>query len=202
MLNVGLSGGIASGKSIVCKIFEMMGVPLYYTDLHAKRIMNESIIVRSKLVDTFGAESYVNDGINVQYLSLIVFNSEEKRKTLNSIVHPEVWKDQQKWLKNVSDYSYVVTESALIFETGFYKEFDYTINVTAPIPDRIEWLMQRNKISRSEAITKIEAQADDVFRNNLADFVINNYKYSSIIEQVIELDNYFKNNKCKFTPES
>src|ERR1700733_14171686 len=98
MLKVGITGGIGSGKSTVSRVFELLGIPVYYADDAAKKLMNESTEIKQKLLETFGAEAYIENSLNREWLSAKVFNDPEKLKQLNSIVHPTVIKDAEQWM--------------------------------------------------------------------------------------------------------
>ncbi|MBK8805801.1 MAG: dephospho-CoA kinase [Bacteroidales bacterium] len=188
MLNIGLSGGIGSGKSLICKIFEMNGVPVYYTDNRAKFLIENSSKIKNTLIGAFGIDIYNNNGLNKEKLSELLFNNNQNRIVINSIVHPEVWKDQEIWQASQKNCRYVITESALLFDTGYYKKFDYTICVCSPIETRIVRLLQRDVLSNEvEIIKKIESQSTDDFKRGLANFIIENNEKVSTLEQIYSL---------------
>src|SRR5579862_1868590 len=117
MLKIGLTGGIGSGKSTVAKLFEILGVPVYYADDAAKHLMNEEEELKEKIKQQFGKETYSNEKLNSAFLSSIVFNNAEKLELLNSIVHPATINDAAKWMQ-LQTAPYVIKEAALIFESG------------------------------------------------------------------------------------
>ena len=124
MKNIGLTGGIGSGKSTVSKMLITEGIPVYDSDSRAKFLMNDSIELKKKIIQKFGKESYMNNKLNREYLSNIVFNSKSEIIKINSLVHPFVYDDFNHWKKDFFS-KYVIFESALIFETGSYKNNDY-----------------------------------------------------------------------------
>lgn len=191
MLSIGISGGIGSGKSLVCKIFEMNGIPIYYTDIRAKYLIDNSSHIRESLIEAFGSDVYYGSRLNKERFTEILFNNEQNRLLINSIVHPEVWKDQEIWMKDNKKFKYVITESALLFDTGFYQKFDYTICVCSPIEIRIQRLLCRDLFSKEQDIRKkINSQTSDDFKKGLANFIIENNEKISTVEQIYSLHNY------------
>lgn len=190
MLNVGISGGIGSGKSTVCKIFKGLQIPIYNTDSKAKELTNNSKRIRTELMRNFGSDIYQNNILNTSLLRKILFNDQHARTRINEIIHPEVWNDQKKWLSQFADEKYVLTESALLFDTGSYTLFNFTINVTAPLDDRIKRLMIRDKTTKEEILQKINAQKQEQTRCELANFIIYNDEKKSLIEQVYTIHNF------------
>ncbi|RYE54541.1 MAG: dephospho-CoA kinase, partial [Sphingobacteriales bacterium] len=130
MLRVGLTGGIGSGKTTVAKVFETLGIPVYYADDRAKIIMNENDDLRARIITHFGKDSYTNNQLNRAYISSQVFNSSEKLALLNGIVHPVTIADAALWMQQ-QQTTYSIKEAALIFEANVYKQLDYVIGVTA-----------------------------------------------------------------------
>src|SRR6478735_7399270 len=131
MLKIGLTGGIGSGKSTVAKIFEQLGVPVYYADTEAKRIMNEDPILTAELILHFGKEVFVDGKLNRKYLSSLVFNDKKKLDLLNSLVHPATIRNSEQWMQQQQS-PYAIKEAALIFESGSQDQLDYVIGVSAP----------------------------------------------------------------------
>src|SRR6187399_3223326 len=131
MLRVGLTGGLGSGKSTVAKIFETLGVPVYYADDAAKRLMNGDEHLKKRIVENFGKESYSGNLLNRSWLASAVFNNPQKLALLNSLVHPVTIADAEEWMKMQTTH-YAIKEAALIFETDAYKHLDYVIGVSAP----------------------------------------------------------------------
>jgi dephospho-CoA kinase len=175
MLKIGLTGGIGSGKSIVGKAFEMMGVPVYIADVEAKRLMVSDPEVRRLLITRFGDLIYdSNSNINRKLLAEIVFNNSEALKDINSIVHPAVRADFKRWCEQYSQISYVIQESAILFDTGLYRNFDKIITVAAEEEIRIQRVVERDSISRELITERMRNQLSESERIARADFVIYN----------------------------
>ena len=139
MLKVGITGNIGSGKTTVSKIFEVLGIPVFYADTAAKEVMVKDEILISAIKDAFGNTSYFDDGsLNRKHIANIVFNDEKELATLNSIVHPAVFRSFDNWVKQHHDVPYVLKEAALLFESDSYKMCDKTVMVTAPLQMRIQ----------------------------------------------------------------
>lgn len=188
MLKIGLTGGIGSGKSLVGKAFEMMGVPVYVADLEAKRLMNSNVTVQSLLIARFGDQIYdSNANLNRKLLAEIVFNDEEALKDINSIVHPAVREDFKKWCESHSHLSYVIQESAILFDTGLYKNFDKIITVSAEEERRIQRVVERDSTSKELILERIRNQLPESVRIERADFVI--YNNTELVLPQIDLIN-------------
>ncbi|MDX1667272.1 MAG: dephospho-CoA kinase, partial [Saprospiraceae bacterium] len=159
MLKVGITGGIGSGKTTVSRIFESIGIPVYYADDRAKWLMkNDAQIVR-KIKKAFGEEAYTSEGeLNRTFLADRVFGDEEQLRRLNRIVHPAVRRDADHWHLNQSGVPYTLKEAALLFESGSYRYLDRIISVTAPRALRIKRVMKRDGVSRGKVLARIEHQ--------------------------------------------
>ena len=186
MLKIGITGGIGSGKSTVAKLFEVLGIPVYYADNAAKQLMNENETLKQQVQKEFGNEAYTNGKVNRKYIADIVFANPEKLELLNSIVHPATLKDADEWM-NKQTTPYTIKEAALIFESGAQEQLDYVIGVYAPTPLRIQRTMQRDNISREEVMARMNKQIDETIKMRLCDFVITNDEQQMVIPQVIEL---------------
>lgn len=187
-LKVGVTGGIGSGKTTVCKIFEFLGIPVYYADDRAKALMSEDSKVIKAIRSLFGPEAYQRNGnLNRNYIAAIVFEDKEKLAALNSIVHPAVFADGEEWNKLQSNTPYTIKEAALLFESGGYKTLDKVITVTAPKEVRIKRVMSRDGLSRSAVLSRIKNQMPDEEKKRLADFIIYNGGNHSLIQQVWQI---------------
>jgi dephospho-CoA kinase len=186
VLRVGLTGGIGSGKTTVAKIFELLGVPVYYADDAAKRIMNEDEELKLAIQQQFGKETYKNDELDRSYLASKVFHDPFQLEILNAIVHPATIRDASKWM-NQQQTPYTIKEAALIFESGSAEQLDYVIGVYAPVSLRIQRTMERNKIDHDEVIKRMNNQIDENIKMKLCDFVIHNDEQQLVIPQVMEL---------------
>ena len=192
MLRIGITGGIGSGKTTVAKIFEVLGVPVYYADDAAKRLMNEDQALQQKIIENFGADVFENRQLNRSRLASIVFNDPEKLALLNSIVHPVTIADAEKWMKRFSKTAiqkipFAIKEAALIFESGAQKKLDYVIGVHAPYKLRLQRAMLRDNLTKDEVEARMEKQMDETKKMNLCNFIITNDEVQLLIPQVVEL---------------
>jgi dephospho-CoA kinase len=186
MIRVGLTGGIGSGKSVVARIFESLGIPVYYADDAAKRIQNFDPLVKQKTIELFGAAAYTEDGLNRKFISDIVFNDKDKLDQLNAIVHPATIRDAEQWLnKQISPYA--IKEAALIFESGAQRDLDLVIGVTAPLSLRIKRTVTRDGITPEEVQKRMSKQISDVIKMRLCDHVIINDEKRLLIPQVLNI---------------
>ncbi len=187
MIRIGLTGGIGSGKTTVAKIFELLGIPVYYADDAAKRIMNEDEELTTAIQKQFGKEAYDNGELNRAYLSAKVFTDPFQLEILNSLVHPATIRDAAKWMTRQQKTAYTIKEAALIFESGSAELLDYVIGVYAPSQLRIKRTMERNHLSYDEVKQRMDKQLDENIKMKLCDFVIYNDEEHLLIPQVIEL---------------
>ncbi|MCL4120097.1 UNVERIFIED_CONTAM: hypothetical protein GTU68_066196 [Idotea baltica] len=186
MINVGLTGGIGSGKTTVTKYFKKLGIPVYLADIEAKKLMSSSKVIKRKLIQAFGDLAYINGELNRPYLANLVFNDKEKLATINSIIHPKVAKNYLKWF-NKQNAAYCIQENAIIFENNKADQFDFIINVSAPLDIRIERVIKRDTSSKEQILARINNQWDDEKKNNLADFVIENIEMENTKKQVKQI---------------
>jgi len=187
MLKVGVTGGIGSGKTLVCEVFKRLGIPVYNADNEAKNILNSNTEVRKSIENYFGQDIYENNSLNKKKLAEIIFNNTEAIQRINSIVHPVVRQKFIDWCKQYEDKTYVIEEAAIIFESGAYKEFDYTINVFAPEQIRIQRVMERDKATIEDVKNRMQNQMSDDERMKLANFTIINDGTKMIIPQILEI---------------
>lgn len=178
MYKVLVTGGIGSGKTTACKLFEELGVPVFYSDVQSARIVNQNKDVVSKIKNLFGEDIYIDGKLNRKSLAAIVFNDKEKLEDLNDIVHPAVGEAFEEFVKVneevFKDSEYVIEEAAIAIELGIQHRFDYTVVVTAPDDVRIERVMNRDNCTREQVIERINNQMPEDKRIDCADFVINN----------------------------
>ena len=191
MLKIGLTGGIGSGKSTVARIFETLGIPVYYADDAGKRLMNENEALKTAIQKHFGEATYTNGKLNRQLLSSLVFNDPEKLKLLNSLVHPATIKDAEEWMQQQSS-PYAIKEAALIFESGSQAQLDKVIGVYAPVAVRIHRVMQRDNASREAVISRMNRQINEEIKMRLCDYVVKNDEQQLLIPQVLILDGIFR----------
>jgi dephospho-CoA kinase len=189
-LRIGITGGIGSGKTTVARIFEVLGIPVYYADDAAKRIMNEDPFLKQEIIKLFGEQSYTNGSLNREYLASIVFQDKKKLAALNALVHPATIRNSNHWMK-CQKGSYAIREAALIFESGVQSQLDYVIGVSAPLELRIERAMQRDKLSRQQVLDRMDRQINETIKMRLCDFVIVNDAKKPVIAQVLKLHEKF-----------
>ena len=185
-LRIGITGGIGSGKSTVAKVFEVLGIPVYYADEEAKRIMNEDALLKEQLIQHFGPATYPGGKLDRKYLAGIVFKDPAKLELLNSLVHPATIRDGEAWMQRQTT-PYAIKEAALIFESGSQSHLDYVIGVSAPDALRIHRTIQRDHITREEVVARMNRQIKQVIKMRLCDFVVVNDEQSAVIPQVLSL---------------
>ena len=186
MLKVGLTGGIGSGKTTVARIFETLGIPVYYADDAAKRLMNEDEILRSKIISLFGADTYENNQLNRPFLASIIFNDQQKLNALNSLVHPLTIKDSEKWMQQ-QNAPYVLKEAALVFESEVWRHLDKVIGVSSPYELRLKRAMKRDNISSEAVQDRMGKQMNEDEKMKRCDYVIYNNEEQLLVPQVIAL---------------
>jgi dephospho-CoA kinase len=189
MLKIGITGGIGAGKTVVSRIFQTLGTPVYNADNRAKWLQVHDEKLKQQIKTAFGEESYTSNGaLNRSYLANKVFNNKEELQLLNGLVHPAVASDFDAWCDENSDKPYVLKEAALLFETGSYKQLDATIVVTAPKDIRKSRVLNRDKQRTEKEVEAImEKQMSETERLALADYVIHNDGNTFLIHQVLEL---------------
>lgn len=194
MLKVGITGGIGSGKSTVCKVFSILGIPVFEADKIAKELMNTDPDIYRQITGLFGAAVYLpNHTINRKYLAGIVFSNPSLLAKLNAIVHPIVRKTFFEWCEKQNS-PYIIHEAAILFESGFYKLMDKTIAVVTNENERIQRVMRRDGITLEMVTERIRNQWNDQQRKELADFVVGNNDDELVIPQIIEIDKKLRAN--------
>ncbi|MDB5013441.1 MAG: dephospho-CoA kinase [Daejeonella sp.] len=187
MLKIGITGGIGSGKSTICRLFELLGIPVFYADDVAKNIMNADLELKQSVIKEFGLNSYSQAGIlNRKYLADIVFKNAERLAALNALVHPAVFKAFAKWHLTQKS-AYILKEAALLFESESYKTCDYSILVEAPHNLKVKRVMERDQVTALEVELRMAKQFTDEQKKKLADFVLINDEKHLLITQVLNL---------------
>lgn len=176
MLKVGITGGIGSGKTTVCKLFEALGVAVYYADDRAKFLMQHEHFLIDQLKQNFGEDIYDHGQLNRAMLAQKVFGNKEQLALLNSLVHPVVFRDTERWYQEqlTAKPPYVLKEAALLVETGAYKLLDQLIVVSAPLDVRLQLVVARDKVAAAEVTQRMNNQLAEEEKLKLADFVIEN----------------------------
>jgi len=195
MYKVGITGGIGSGKTTICKVFEVLGIPVFYADTVAKQIMVEDAQLIEGIKSTFGKESYFGNGqLNNKHIAGIVFSNEAELEKLNALVHPAVFRAFDAWEEQVdASVPYTLKEAALLFESSSYKMCNTNILVTAPIDIKINRVMQRDKVTAEQVKARMDKQMSDDDKATMANHFIINDEAHSIIEQVLDLHKHFLN---------
>ena len=185
---LGITGGIGSGKTVVSEILKIKGIPVYNSDLEAKRLMETSPAIREKLSGHFGENLYENDTLNKKLLASIIFDCSEKLTFVNSVVHPEVYQDFKEW-KESTNVEWVGMESAILFESGFNQYADFCLLVSAPIELRIQRTQKRDRLDREAVLNRIRNQMPEEEKQSLADFTIVNDNRQAVLPQIENLIN-------------
>lgn len=187
-IKIGLTGGIGCGKSVVARLLETMGVPVYNADNEAKRITSGNNEIRQQLIHLLGEDVFVNDELNKALLAAYLFSDPEHTKIVNGIIHPKVKDDFISWASRHNDCPVIAIESAILIEAGFSDVVDKIVMVYAPLELRLERLALRDSTSSKEQIFKrIQSQMDDEDKKSLAHFVVVNDEETPVIPQIIEL---------------
>ena len=192
MLKIGITGGIGSGKTLVCNIFSCLSVPIYNADFQAKKIINTNLEIKEKLINNFGKNIYLKSGkIDKIKLSKIIFNDKEAIQLINKIIHPVVRTDYHKWINKHKAQKYTIKEAAILFESGAYKELDKIITVYSPQNIKIKRIIKRDKINQTEILKKMKNQMSDKLKIKKADYVIFNNEKQLLLAQIIKLHKIF-----------
>ena len=160
MLRIGLTGGIGSGKSTVAKVFEILGIPVYYADSAAKYLMNTDPDLQKAIILAFGQDAYTGTELNRKKIASIVFNDPAKLEKLNQLIHPATIRDAEEWMKKQTS-PYAIKEAALLFESGADAGLDKIIGVAAPQQLRIKRVMERDAVTEAEVLSRIRRQMDE-----------------------------------------
>jgi len=188
MLKIGITGNIGSGKTTVSKVFELLGVPVFYADFHAKRVMTEDAILVAAVRKNFGEEAYFADQtLNRKHISNIVFNNVAELEKLNALVHPAVFRAFDEWAEQQHQHFYVLKEAALLFESGSDQQCDKTIVVAAALDVRIKRVMQRDRLTEQEVLRREEKQMPQTEKEAKADYIIINDAKTMVIPQVLKI---------------
>lgn len=191
-LKIGVTGGIGSGKSTVCLIFKMLGIPVFDADLVAKKLINSNEEIRAGLLLLFGNKIYDdNNLLNRKMLADLIFNDDNLLEKVNNLVHPAVRNDFIHWVEK-QNADYVIHEAAILFESGFYKMMDFTILVSAPIEMRIDRVVERDNIKAEMVEARIKKQWTDEEKRKFASLELVNDNQNLLIPKILEIDNKLK----------
>lgn len=200
MLKIGVTGGIGSGKSTVCNILKNLGVPIFYSDLEGRSVLNNDKDLVAHVIKNFGRDMYDNNGqLDRKRMASLVFNNPNALEKLTALVHPKVNQRFDEWILQYDRVPYVVKEAAILFESGSYHDLDKIINVSAPKSVRKKRVMKRDASSIEDVERRMRFQYTDEERNRLADFIILNENRTDLLPQVMELHEIFLNENQKST---
>ena len=183
---LGITGGIGSGKTTVCKVFDVLGIPVFSADREAREIMEKEGVIRSKLNSITGKDLYISGSLNRIELAAIIFNDSAILEKVNSLVHPAVLDRFRKWTMD-QIAPYVIMEAAILFESGASEVVDRVATVVTPVEQRMERVIRRNKLSREQVERRIKNQMDDETRIELSDYIIYNSENDMIIPVILKI---------------
>ena len=184
MTTVGLTGGIGSGKTTIANLFATeFAIPVYIADTKAKELIAQDAHLQQEIKALLGEEAFVEGKYNTAFVASIVFSTPEKLQALNQLIHPYVQQDFERW-REEQHSPYVIKESAILFESGSYKDCDYIITVTAPLEERIRRVMLRDKIDRKTVEKRIKNQWNDENRIKLSTFVVDNRDFGRNLDKI------------------
>jgi dephospho-CoA kinase len=185
-LKVGLTGGIGSGKTTVARIFELLGVPVYYADAASKRLYHTDAELKANLKANFGDEIFENEVLDRKKLAALVFKDPAQLELLNRLVHPPTIRDAEQWMARQTA-PYIIKEAALLFESGSVAGLNLVVGVYSPKPLRLKRVMDRDGVSREEVLARMTRQIDEEIKMKLCDFVLHNNEQQLLIPQVLQL---------------
>lgn len=191
MLKIGITGGIGSGKSTVCRLFAEHGIACYDCDSAAKRLMAEDAALKAAIMERFGADSYRDGTLNRPWMAEKVFGDPQAREALNGLVHPAVTADFLRWADGQQS-PYVVLESAILFEAGLDRHLDRVVAVLAPAALRLERAMRRDGADADAIRSRMAAQLDDDTLRERADYAVVNIREEELAADVAQLDRLFR----------
>jgi len=186
-IRVGVTGGIGSGKTLVCKVLETLGYPVFYSDIVAKTITDTHPLVIAQVKKLFGDSIYYNGMLNRKKVAELVFTNNDLLADLNGIVHPAVARAFEQWCLQNANSHLVFKEAAILFETGAYLELHKTILITAPEDIRIKRVIERDGVTESEVRARMANQTTNEEKKRLADFTIDNSSNQLLLPQIINI---------------
>ena len=183
---LGITGGIGSGKTTVCRIFRVLGVPVFVADVAARQLMNNDPVIRSEINKIAGKDLYEGGELDRRELARLIFNEPDMLQKVNASVHPAVLREFEAW-SSVIDAPYVIMEAAILFEARADRLVDRVISISAPVEERISRVMGRSEISREEVLERINNQMEDNEREEQSYYVINNADNEMIIPEILKI---------------
>lgn len=182
---VGLTGGIGCGKSLIARVFETIGIPVFSSDREAKRLYEDKSFLE-QIEKTFGRGIVKNQVLQRAVLADIVFNDKDKLRQLNSMTHPKVFEMFSQWSRKQTS-PYVIMESAILFENNLQQNFDSTISISSPKDVVIKRVMQRDKCSEQQVVARMSNQMSQEQKDALADYVIKHDDKTMLIPQLLTI---------------
>lgn len=192
MLSIGITGGIGSGKTTICRIFEVLGIPVFYADTAAREVMENDPLLRAQIISLLGEEAYPNGVIDRKAIAGKVFGDVEKLAALNALVHPATARAWQAFQEVHYTAPYILKEAAILFESGAHKTVDKTVCVTAPEDLRLSRAMARDGSSEEAIRSRMARQMPEEEKLRLCDFVVVNDDVVAVLPQVLGLDGIFR----------
>ena len=183
---LGITGGIGSGKTSVCRVFDVLRIPVFSADKTASEIMESEGSIRSKLNSIAGKDLYLNGHLDRMLLASIIFNNTSVLDMVNALVHPVVFDHFRSW-SATQTAPYVIMEAAILFESGASKFVDRVATVVAPLEQRVERVIRRNKLSREQVLERMKNQMDDESMMKISDYVISNAENDMIIPAILKI---------------
>ena len=192
MIKIGLTGNIGSGKTTVAKMFETLGVPVFYADIVAKKFLLHDAVI-NQIVTAFGDAVLDEQGkIINSALGVVVFSNKEKLQILNNIIHPRVREAYNDFLSKNAKSPYTIQEAAILIESGFYKLVDKIVLVKAPEDIRLQRVMKRDNLSEELVKDRMQQQLPEGELEAYSDYVVDNNGINLILPQVIKIDEILK----------
>ncbi|MFM6944900.1 MAG: dephospho-CoA kinase [Bacteroidota bacterium] len=186
MLKVAITGGIGSGKSLVCQVFKTLGIPIFYADDTSNQLVENNLELKASIIELFGKEAYINGNYNRKFIGNIVFSNPEKLQLLNDLIHPLAIQAAKQWFEEQHS-PYAIKEAAILFESNAQQDIDIVIGITAPEAVRIERVMQRTGYNKEEVIKRIALQMPDEEKMAKCDYVIQNDNNTAILPQLLRI---------------
>lgn len=186
MLKVAITGGIGSGKSLVCQVFKTLGIPIFYADDTSNQLVENNLELKASIIELFGKEAYINGNYNRKFIGNIVFSNPEKLQLLNDLIHPLAIQAAKQWFEE-QHAPYAIKEAAILFESNAQQDIDIVIGITAPEAVRIERVMQRTGYNKEEVIKRIALHMPDEEKMAKCDYVIQNDNKTAILPQLLRI---------------
>jgi dephospho-CoA kinase len=183
---LGVTGGIGSGKTTVCRVFTVLGIPVFLADDVAKELMNNDLVLREKINSVAGKDLYTKGYLDRKELAQLIFSNHSLLEKVNSLVHPRVFESFETWSSEFNT-PYLIMEAAILYESQAYKLVDRVVSITAPIEERISRVMGRSELTRGQVLERVNSQMDDEERNERSYYVINNSDSELIIPEILKI---------------